>query len=281
MLFAITHTTTYTYSQPVFLEPHILRLRPRSDGIQRLLHFEMQSEPQPTGMSDGWDIEGNVATHVWFAGVTESFKITSSFSLETLRSNPFDYIISDPAYETLPLTYANDLAPGLAPYYARAEVDGSVAQFARSIADEVHRETLPFLTLLNRRIREICQHTTRDSGDPQPAVVTLAQKTGSCRDLAVLFIDACRALGIAARFVSGYQEGDVAQEQRLHAWAEVYVPGGGWRGYDPTAGLAVADRHIAVAASRTPRHAAPIIGSFRGTGASAHMQVNIQIHLFG
>lgn len=93
-------------------------------------------------------------------------------------------------------------------------------------------------------------------------------------------MDACRAVGLGARFVSGYQEGDPEQERRdLHAWAEVYLPGGGWRGYDPTHGLAVADRHVALAAGMRPALAAPITGTFRGTGASSRMQTDIKINV--
>jgi transglutaminase-like putative cysteine protease len=277
MVIEVTHTTTYTYSQPVFLEPHILRLRPRCDGTQRLLDFELKIEPQPAGWSDSSDSEGNAATHVWFVGATQLFTITSSFTLRTLRSNPFDFIMIDPAVEHVPLTYASEVAPSLAPYCVRSEGDTSVAQFARTIADEAEGKTLSFLTMLSRHTPEFCEHTVREEGDPQPAQVTLAQRKGSCRDLAVLFIEACRALGIAARFVSGYREGSEAQKTRLHAWAEVYLPGGGWRGYDPTSGLAVADRHVAVATGRTPLLAAPVTGSFRGTGASLDMQVDIQV----
>jgi transglutaminase-like putative cysteine protease len=277
MVIEVTHTTTYTYSQPVFLEPHILRLRPRCDGTQQLLRFELRVEPQPAGLSESCDSESNAATNIWFVETTQLFTVTSSFTLRTLRSNPFDFIMTDPAAEHVPLTYVSEVAPSVAPYCVRSEVDTSVAQFARTIADEAAGKTLSFLTILSRRIPELCEHTVREEGDPRPAQVTLAQRKGSCRDLAVLFIEACRALGIAARFVSGYREGAEVQKTHLHAWAEVYLPGGGWRGYDPTSGLAVADRHVAVAAGRTPLLAAPVTGSFRGTGASLDMQVDIQI----
>jgi transglutaminase-like putative cysteine protease len=279
MLFEGTHTTTYRYSQPVLLEPHLLRLRPRSEGVQRLRHFALHLEPQPAGLSESRDVEGNDVTLVWFAGVTDIFRVTSSFVVETQRRNPFDYIMTDPSADTLPFAYAEDLVQSVALYCLSEEADESVAQFAHSLADEVGRKTLPFLTTLARRIAEMMTYTVRETGDPQPAGVTLAGRQGSCRDLAVLFIETCRALGLAARFVSGYQEGTPSQEPRLHAWAEVYVPGGGWRGYDPTLGLAVADRHVTLAAGRTPQLTAPITGSFRGTGISASMQIDIRLHV--
>jgi len=281
MVFEGTHTTTYRYSRPVFLEPHLLRLRPRSEGVQRLRHFALHLEPQPVGSSESRDVEGNDVTQAWFAGVTDVFRVTSSFVVETQRRNPFDYIVTDPLADTLPFAYTEDLAQSLALYRVSGEADESVAQFARSLADQVGGKTLPFLTTLTRRIAETVTYAVLETGDPQPAGVTLGSRQGACRDLAVLFIETCRALGLAARFVSGYQEGTSRQEPRLHAWAEVYVPGGGWRGYDPTLGLAVADRHVALAAGRTPQLAAPITGTFRCSGVSTNMQIHIQLQVTG
>ena len=110
------------------------------------------------------------------------------------------------------------------------------------------------------------------------AADTLRCGTGSCRDLTVLFMEVCRSQGLAARFVSGYQAGDPGQQDReLHAWPEVYLPGGGWRGFDPTLGLAVTDQHIAVACSWHPAGAAPVVGTIRGTAAQAAMSFDIQL----
>jgi transglutaminase-like putative cysteine protease len=109
----------------------------------------------------------------------------------------------------------------------------------------------------------------REQGPPWPAERTLRERRGACRDLAVLFNDVCRFVGFPARFVSGYQV-DVPEEARpeLHAWSEVYLPGAGWRGFDPSQGLAVADRHVPLAASRTPWMASPTSGTYRGTARS-------------
>ena len=136
----------------------------------------------------------------------------------------------------------------------------------------------PFLAVLNGRISSGYEVTVREEGDPLPAEETLKSAKAACRDLAMLFIECCRILGIATRFVSGYQQGDQVSDRRdMHAWAEVYLPGGGWRGYDPTYGLAVADRHIAVAASATPRLAGPLSGSFRGSGVTSTMETKISL----
>jgi transglutaminase-like putative cysteine protease len=278
MRFEISHTTAYTFSRPVFLEPHIIRLRPRSDGSQHLIRFVLGIEPKPAGLSEGLDAEGNSAAYVWFDGLTDRLSVATRLAVETLRENPFDYVLSDPAIDCLPMQYPVGLRLPLEPYLFREKPDPEIDTFARAIADEAGMRPHPFLMALNRRISQTCRVAIREEGDPQPPEVTLAEQGGACRDLAVLFMDACRAIGIAARFVSGYQEGDPTGGSRdLHAWAEVYLPGGGWRGYDPTLGLAVADHHVALAAGAHPSLAAPITGTFRGADASSHLQAHIQI----
>lgn len=113
-----------------------------------------------------------------------------------------------------------------------------------------------------------------------PPDVVLSQGAGACRDLSVLFLAACRHVGLPARFVSGYHEGPPERgERELHAWAETYLPGGGWRGFDPSLGLAVADRHVAVAAAPDPRGAAPVAGTFRGPGRLVRLDHAIDLEM--
>jgi transglutaminase-like putative cysteine protease len=150
---------------------------------------------------------------------------------------------------------------------------------AQHIFHEVHGNLSYFLTTLTQQIYDACAYGVRPQGDPLPAGVTWETKQGSCRDFTVLFMEACRAVGLAARFVSGYHEGDPDHPANdLHAWAEVYVPGGGWRGFDPTLGLAVSDRHIPLAAAAHPRQAAPVTGALReGTTARSTLTTHIEI----
>ncbi len=118
----------------------------------------------------------------------------------------------------------------------------------------------------------------RLEGEPQPPLVTLNQGQGACRDFTVLFHEVCRLVGLAGRFVSGYFGGEPELEERhLHAWAEVYLPDLGWRGYDPMNGVAVADQHIAVAAAATPYLAPPVTGTSRGPGPSSTMTTHIRM----
>ena len=263
MKIAVTHSTHYRYQGPVYPEPHTFRLRPREDGAQHLLQYALEISPEPAGRTECLDQDGNVVVETWFRNPLLELAVKSSFQVETRRENPFDYVPNGP-----PAAYPEPLRAALAPYREAADVPGPVAEFVRDIGG-VRGDTLPFLTALNRRLFDTFRHVVRDDGPSNPPEVTLRDQEGSCRDLAVLFCSACRTLGIAARFVSGYESGAVFDAQpQMHAWAEVYLRGGGWRGYDPSQGLAVSTGHVAVAAAADPRLAAPVSGTYRGAAAS-------------
>lgn len=142
MLFEVTHTTEFSYSQPVFLEPLTVRLRPRSDSWQRLLQFDMNADPQPAGLSAYTDLDGNVIDRMWFNGSHESLIITTSFVAETLRTNPFSFIL-DPDGQLLSTVYAEQVSAALDPYRYRVGSGDEVEQLAKSIAREVDGETVP------------------------------------------------------------------------------------------------------------------------------------------
>lgn len=279
MIFHVQHLTHYTYSQPVVLEPHVVRLRPRCDAGQRLLHYELTVSPKPGGVAHCVDLDGDSTAHMWFGGQTDTLSLRVSFSVETLRKDPYDFIVTDPGALRLPMRLEGGLSNALAHYRKRARTSRDVDRFARDVAVQAGEESIPFLSTLNATIHERTRKTIRELGQPHPPEQTLAERSGSCRDLAVLFMDACRAVGIPARFVSGYWHAASEREKKhMHAWAEVYLPGGGWRGFDPSKGLAVADEHVAVAAGADAADAAPVTGSFRGTGATATMVTDLSIH---
>jgi transglutaminase-like putative cysteine protease len=278
MNFTVKHTSRYRYSKPVSLQPHIIRLQPRADGTVRVVHFETEIEPNPITLSACLDIEGNSVLHAWFGDTTTRLAIQTSFEVETSRTNPFDYLLAAAA-ETLPIAYGDELSGSLAGYLLRVHDEDTVGKFGRSIAEAAGGRTLEFLDALNREIYRTCPISIREKGAPYPPAYTLEHRHGSCRDVAVLFIDACRAAGIAARFVSGYRHGSTGRQRRyMHAWAEVYLPGGGWRGYDPTHDIAVNDEYIPVAACHEPLGATPIEGGFRGTGATSILEAHIEFH---
>jgi len=279
MIFEITHKTTYTYSRPVFLELHHLRIRPRSDGVQHVAYFDSTIEPRPSGSADGLDIDGNCVENVWFQGLTERLTIESRAKVITQYRNPFNYILAERA-DRLPVTYQDPIQAYLVPYTVRRNESHLVEQFARHIANRTEWKTLRFLTMLTREISEGFQQTTRGIGAPKSAEETYLSRVGTSRDLAILFMDACRYLGIAARFVNGYYEDGAAKDQlTLHSWNEVYLPGVGWRGYDPSVGLAVTDRHVAIAAAGDPVLSTPVSGTFRGNAVSSELHADIDIRV--
>ena len=278
MQFSVRHITTYQYSAPVHLGPHILRLTPRSDGRQRLLEHTCQVSPQPALRSSALDAEGNVVTRLWFTGVTEEFRIESDMRVETLQENPYDFIVDTPS-TSLPIPYNHHESSLLAACRYPGEVAAEVVSLAAGMAREAQHSTLGFLEILNSFLHEEIERVIREEGAAQKPEQTLARRRGACRDLAVLFIAICRTQGVAARFVSGYQARaeHPARRRYLHAWPEVYIPGGGWRGYDPSHGLAVADAHVSVAASCKAAGASPIEGAYCNDDARSLMEVELTI----
>ena len=276
MLFEIRHETKFRYDKPVFFEPLTIRLRPRSDPAQRLLDHRLTVSPRPDGMCDCIDLEGSPSVVAWFSGLHAELSLTATSRVETLRSDPFAYILTGERTERIPAAYDPPYRSALGVHLRRPERPAGVREFARQIAEAVDWETLPFLSQLAHRIHADFETEIREIGEPLPASITERRRKGACRDFALLYMEACREMGVAARFVSGYADDDTEPVQRhLHAWVEVYLPGGGWRGYDPTLGLAVADRHVALAAAYRANMAAPTSGVFRGTGAEASIEYSI------
>ncbi len=276
MRFFIQHETRYQYSAPVFLEPHVVRLTPRVGPTQVLHRFNLDIDPAPVGRADGLDAENNTFTQIWFEGLHTQLALLAELEIDTLSSNPFAGLLTD-ATDRLPLVLSRDLQTRLSPYLSA--VDNPLTEtWVRTLMDGAGGDTLAFLTGL---CDDLCTNITlvrRMEPGIQPAVTTLETRRGACRDLALLFIEASRSVGIPARFVSGYQRvDDDASHPDLHAWAEIFLPGLGWRGYDAAQGLAVTDDHVVLSASATPENTAPVIGSFRGKGeSSVHYSIKIE-----
>jgi transglutaminase-like putative cysteine protease len=280
MFFHIRHRLTYAYGRPVFLEPTTLRLSPRQDASQRLLRHRLEIQPAPAGVSQVLEPDGTDATVGWFTNTHADLTIAMEAVVETLRANPFDWIVTDPGVRGLPAAYSPEVARSLAPCLASPDgVDPTVVAWARALAAEVRGDSAAFLMHLADHIHHGFAHIGRLEGDPFTSADTLLERRGACRDTAMLFVEACRALGLAARFVSGYSmhHPPEVSEHELHAWAEVYLPGAGWRGYDPSLGLAVADGHVALAATPDHRLAAPVTGSYRGTGVPSDMRYELTV----
>lgn len=278
MIFRVEHTIEYRYSRDVFLEPHTIRLRPRNDPAQRELSFALTVEPEPMTLTNALDAEGDSVSYAFFGGTTDRLRIRTRLEAETLRANPFDYLFLDDAQRRLPMRYddPNRFEPSV--LYPSNEAMPEVDALVQDAVDASAGDTAGFLSDLVGRIYDNIEVEVRDEGEPHPPAETWARRRGACRDLTVLFNECCRRQGLAARFVSGYQIGDPdAEERHLHAWSEVYLPGGGWRGFDPTHGLAVADEHLALTSAAAPSDAAPTVGRFRGTGVTSEMHVELKI----
>ncbi len=278
MLFRIHHRLTYQYERPVFLEPMTLRLTPRQDGSQRLLEHRLTLVDPPAGLSRVLEPDGTDATVAWFQQERDRLIIEVDMLVETLRSNPFDWIVTHRQAQQLPVSYPPAETLSLAGCL-RDTVDPTVRDWASAIAGEVDGSATAFLSRLADVIHDGFHHVGRLEGEPTTAAETLATRTGACRDTAMLYVAACHSQGIAARFVSGYSmhHPPEVSEHELHAWAEAYLPGGGWRGFDPSLGLAVADGHVVLAASPDHHLAAPVSGSYRGTGVGSTMTYLIQL----
>ncbi len=244
----------------------------------------MLVDPQPQGRSDFIDLDGNNLIKLWFTKPTQQLNIQILAKVETYCTNPFDYLL-EPWASSIPLDYPRSLLAQLESYLQSYSFvsDRLALELAQEILTATQGNILDFLFALNQRIYQDCEYIIRATGEPFPAGITWSRKQGSCRDYTVLFMEVCRAVGIAARFVSGYQEGDRDMSGRdLHAWVEVYLPGAGWRGYDPTLGLVVSDRHIPLAASTIPQYTAPVSGSIvpveYGQNVSSTIKAQISIN---
>ena len=279
MRITIRHRTSYTFDAPVFLEPHVIRLRPRADGSTRLVDFALDISPEPVVRNDNLDPEGNVITRAWFEGQWARLTLRTHAVVDTLLDNPFRFLVSEPD-RPLPYAYAPDCGERLALYRRPPDAaHPAVRELARAAATESERDPARFPLALAQRIRAEFVRENRPEGLPLAPEATIAARRGACRDLAVLFVACCQAMGLAARFASGYAHSEKAISTELHAWGEVFLRGGGWRGYDPSQGLAVADRHVTVAAAADPRDAAPVTGTFRGDGVTASLAAEIELEV--
>jgi transglutaminase-like putative cysteine protease len=267
----VRHESLYRYDVPVQLGPHTLRLTPRP-GAFHLRSRALSIEPEPSAWSDAVDAFGNSITLLAFSGSTQSLRVESRFELDT--EGPPELW---PLRERLPLA----LAQGELSAFLAASPHSTVTTFADQLAADTGREPLAFLDQLTRTLYGRIDRHIRPSGNAREAHETLALGSGACRDLTVLFLEACRSQGIAARFVSGYQaQAQTPDGQRhLHAWAEVYLPGAGWRGWDPTHGIRVSDGHVALCAGPQQASTMPVEGGFFFQGATVNSTLDHSVSI--
>ena len=274
MRFSVRHETLYQYSVPVVLAPHLLRLTPRSEYQIRARTLVVR--PEPVERHEEYDAYGNQVTRVTFSNQgTPELRIESRFELETPPPRP-----ASAASERLPWTPS---AGGELAVYrpGDASVDPAVRAFAWAVAAEVGHQPLAFLDHLCRTIHARADKQIRTSGDAQASADTLASWQGACRDFTVLFLEAARSLGMPGRFCSGYQStADTPDGRRyLHAWPEVFVPGAGWRGWDPTHGVAVGEGHVVLCAAPDQAETMPVVGGFYFAGTSITSTLDFDLRI--
>jgi transglutaminase-like putative cysteine protease len=233
----------------------------------------LRIDPQPVQISKNLDPEGNTQNILFFKEPTQYLDIRMEAQVETTEFNPFDFVYFPFESKRLPMRYSDSYLKTLSPYLGLEGIGAIVEQTARQLASQVQYETSAFLMQINEFIFKNFAYEIREEGAPHTPEVTLLSRKGSCRDYAVLFSALCRAMGLATRFVSGYYIGvapvDVPnQTHHLHAWVEVFLPGGGWRGYDPTQHEVVSGNHIPLAASCLPEEITPVYGTYRGAATS-------------
>ena len=268
MFLNVSHRLFYTYSEPIFPEPHTLYLHPKAYPHQQIVSHSLKIDPAPHMLVYNIDAEGNNQNIAYFREKTDKLSVSVEMVIRSEDFNSFEFVLFPFETERIPFHYSEALRKFLQPYLLREGVTTYVEQFARQTAANARWMTIPFLTSLCAHIAGDFMYERREVGPPLLPEHTLIGRKGTCRDFAQLFVACCRGVGRAARFVSGYLYGNPLQAHDLHAWAEVYLPGAGWRGFDPTDGKAVMNNHVYLASSADPGLVTPVSGVFRGKAKS-------------
>ena len=268
---ALNHVTHYRYDRPIHLGPQVIRLRPAPHSRTRILSYSMRVEPATHFINWQQDPQSNYLARLVFPDKTTSFRIEIDLVAEMSVLNPFDFFL-EPSAEHFPFDYEPELARELAPYRIKAELTPKLEAYLASVPRE-KTPTNDWLVSLNQKLQRDIAYLVRMEPGVQTPEETLTNASGSCRDTGWLLVQLLRHCGLAARFVSGYliqlksdvksldgPSGTEIDFTDLHAWCEVYLPGAGWIGLDPTSGLLAGEGHIPLACSPEPGSAAPVSG---------------------
>ena len=261
------HNLEYSYEESVRLGEHRLCIKPRSHGFQRLINFNLNISPNPKILYPLLAASGEEINRITFEGYTDSLSIKAISEVETLK-HP---CILDGVKErdlTLPFCRSiinRDLQGALEGWMPNGQHDPSAVELAQESLAGSSNNALSFTFQLIEIIQDRVKYTKRHTGPAWPASRTLRERVGSCRDLAMLMVESCRSVGIPSRFVSGYHfEDPLPKEFELHAWAELYIPGAGWRGFDPSGKGLIDERYLTLVSSSKSNLTAVITGNFRG-----------------
>ena len=285
---SLHHKTHYRYERPTSLSPQIIRLRPAPHCRTPILSYSLSVAPSTHFLNWQQDPQGNYLARVVFPNKVEEFKVKVDLVAELPIINPYDFFL-EPYAEVFPFKYEASLACELEPYLGAAEGVGPLFDAFCKTINTSKQPTIGFITNLNKLVQQAINYNIRMEPGIQEPEETLQKKVGSCRDSAWLLINLLRNIGLAARFVSGYLiqlapdikavDGPAGAEvdfTDLHAWAEVYLPGAGWVGLDPTSGLLAGEGHIPLACSPHPLSAAPITGSLEDVKTTFEFDMQIK-----
>ncbi|WFB36739.1 transglutaminase family protein [Kiritimatiellota bacterium B12222] len=272
----IKHQTTYHYERAIALSPHVIRLRPAPHSRTPILAYSLKIEPADHFINWQQDPFGNYLARLVFPKPVRTFDVSVEVIADMTVINPFDFFLEEFA-EEVPFKYPEHTHQDLMPYLTmgRDKEGEAFAAFIESLPEQVEgMRTIDWLVQMNQKVNQAVGYTIRMEHGVQSCEETLTKGTGSCRDSAWLLVKSLRSCGYAARFVSGYlvqltadeksldgPSGPEADFTDLHAWTEVYLPGAGWVGLDPTSGLFAGEGHIPLACSPDPQSAAPIEGA--------------------
>ena len=278
----VSHRTTYRYREPVILGEHRMMFRPRESHDLRLIRSTLSISPQPTQLRWLHDPFDNSLAIAAFDGATTELNFESMLTLEHFDSTQPEYPLEAYA-QTYPFRYPDDdfrnLERALTPGYNNSSVSNWVLRFLDS-SDTT--PTMVMLENLTRGIQEELRYIQRSEKGVQSPAETLQRQQGSCRDFAVLMIEAARALGIAARFVSGYiftpDDAGLAGGGATHAWMQAYLPGAGWLDFDPTNSIVGNRNLIRVAVAWSPEHVLPLWGTYTGS-LNSFIAMDVEVHV--
>lgn len=275
----IHHETRYTYTRPVRFGPHRLVLRPREGHDLRVESMDVQVAPE-AHLSWSRDVFGNSIGTLHFEKPGKELRILSNVLVT--RRPPYPHRKHDTALTPFPPVY-DPLEIGVVSAYQQLSFPadgGAVGRWVRACCPRPLDDVESVVRCLNRAIHDQIRYVRREEKGVLTPEQTLTRGIGSCRDFATLLLDAARSLGIAARFASGYLECSAAEAgyASTHAWVEIYLPGHGWRGYDPTLGTETSSAHVTTGLSNHPRGVMPVTGSYYGP-ASAFRMLTVAVRL--